>query len=114
MSISYKKLKLIFQEASIASDIEGILHWDMATIMPSNSRFQRSEQLSFMAKFKHKLLSSSKVDDLINKTNEDDLSQKDQANFLEMKREHIFISSLPQDLIIALSKASAECEGILN
>ena len=65
MNISYKKIKKIFYEASITSDIEGILHWDMATMMPSNSRQNRAEQLAFIAKLKHSLLSNKKVDDLI-------------------------------------------------
>ena len=112
MSNSYKKLKDIFHESSIVSDIEGILHWDMATNMPVNARIHRADQLAFMAKFKHNLLSNNQVNDLINQTNENKLSVKDRANFCEMKREHLFISALPKDLIEALSKASAECEGL--
>ena len=113
MSIeAYKKLKKIFTEASISSDIEGVLHWDMATMMPANARKQRGNQLAFMAKIKHALLSSQNVEDLINDTNEDSLEIKDKVNFLEMKREHLFISSLPEDLVEALSKASSTCEGL--
>ncbi|MDA9749203.1 hypothetical protein N9U75_03520 [Pelagibacteraceae bacterium] len=40
---AYIKLKEIFREASLSSDIAGILHWDMSTMMPSNSRNQRAE-----------------------------------------------------------------------
>ena len=51
MSIeAYKELKKIFLQASISSDIEGILHWDMSTMMPLNARQQRAYQLAFMAK----------------------------------------------------------------
>ena len=35
---SYDKLKQIFHEAALSSDISGILHWDMSTVMPYNSR----------------------------------------------------------------------------
>lgn len=109
---SYKKLKEIFRQASIASDIEGILHWDMATMMPKNARLQRSDQLSFMATFKHSLLSNQRVEDLINETNANLLSANDKINFYEMKREYLHASSLPTDLVKALSIASAKCEGI--
>jgi len=113
MSIeAYKKLKKIFAEASISSDIEGILHWDMATMMPVNARKQRANQLAFMAKLKHGLLSNQQVEDLIKATNEDSLDIKDKVNFYEMKREHLFTSALPEDLVEAISKASATCEGI--
>ena len=109
---SYKKLKEIFRQVSIASDIEGILHWDMATMMPTNSRLQRSDQLSFMATFKHGLLSNQRVEDLINETNVDLLPTNDKINFNEMKREYLHASSLPTDLVEALSVASAKCEGM--
>ena len=112
MTSSYLKLKKIFREASIASDIEGILHWDMATMMPVNSRLQRADQLAFISKLKHSLLSSQQIEDLIEETDEEKLSIKDKANFYEMKREHLFTSSLPKDLVEALSKASAICEGV--
>ena len=39
---SYKKLKQIFHEAALSSDIAGILHWDMSTMMPKNSRENRA------------------------------------------------------------------------
>ena len=112
MNNSYNKLKEIFREASISSDIEGILHWDMATTMPTNARHQRADQLAFMAKFKHTLLSSQKVEDLINETNEYNLNSKDRVNFKEMQREYLLISSLPINLVEAIAKVSATCEGI--
>ena len=112
MSNSYQKLKDVFREASIASDIEGILHWDMATMMPKNARHQRSDQLAFMAKFKHNLLSGQQVQDLIDEVDDNKLSVKDKINFYEMKRDLLYITALPLDLVEALSKASAQCEGI--
>ena len=49
---------------------------------------------------------------LFKATNEDSLDIKDKVNFHEMKREHLFTSALPEDLVEAISKASATCEGI--
>ena len=76
MNSSYQQLKKIFRQASIASDIEGILHWDMSTMIPINARNQRSDQLAFMAKLKHNLLSSNQVDDLIKETKIEEAFQK--------------------------------------
>ena len=64
---SYNQLKEIFTKVSISSDIEGILHWDMSTMMPSNSRNNRANQLGFIANLRHSLLSDPKVSDLIAK-----------------------------------------------
>ena len=109
---AYNKLKKIFTQTSISSDIEGILHWDMSTMMPTNARKNRSDQLAFMATLKHKLISNAGVDDLIREVDERSLEPKDQVNFKEMKREHIFLSTLPSTLVESLSKTSAECEGM--
>ena len=62
---TYLKLKEIFNEASLTSDIAGILHWDMATMMPSSSRDQRSDQLAYLSKLSHSKISSTEVGDLI-------------------------------------------------
>ena len=58
---SYDKLKQIFHEAALNSDIAGILHWDMSTMMPKNSRENRAEQLSYLSKIRHQLISSPNV-----------------------------------------------------
>ena len=52
----YNQLKEVFSKVSIASDVEGILHWDMSTMMPSNSRQNRANQLAFIANLNHSLL----------------------------------------------------------
>ena len=44
----YNQLKEVFSKVSIASDVEGILHWDMSTMMPSNSRHNRANQLHLL------------------------------------------------------------------
>ena len=62
---SYKKLKQIFHEAALSSDIAGILHWDMSTMMPKNSRENRAEQLAYLSKIRHQLISSTNVGKLI-------------------------------------------------
>ena len=108
---AYYKLKKIFSQISLASDVEGILHWDMSTMMPTHSRKQRVDQLAFMAKMKHKLISNSSIDNLIKDVEINFLDAKDKANFREMKREHLLLSTLPQNLVESLSKASAICEG---
>ena len=72
---AYSKLKNIFNEASLSSDIAGILHWDMSTMMPTNSRNQRAEQLAYLSKLSHDKVSSNKVRDLISEAKNDDLNK---------------------------------------
>ena len=109
---SYNQLKQIFHEAALSSDIAGILHWDMSTMMPKNSRENRAEQLSYLSKIRHQLISSPNVGKLIDNAKEEKLDKENFSNLREMEREYIMSSSLPSDLVEKLSKASAKCEGI--
>jgi len=109
---SYNQLKHIFHDAALSSDIAGILHWDMSTMMPKNSRENRAEQLAYLSKVRHQLISSNKVGELILKAKDESLDDKNRANLREMEREYIMSSSLPSDLVEKISSASAKCEGI--
>ena len=109
---SYKTLKKIFYDAALSSDIAGILHWDMSTMMPKNSRENRAEQLAYLSKIRHQLISSPNVGKLIDLAKSEQLDTENQSNLKEMEREYIMSSSLPSDLVEKLSSASAKCEGI--
>ena len=109
--IAYTKLKEIFREASLSSDIAGILHWDMSTMMPSNSRNQRAEQLAYLSKLSHDKISSNEVRDLILEAKNEDLNQNDLHNLREIEREHKLTSSVPSELVQKISRTAAKCEG---
>ncbi len=109
--IAYTKLKEIFREASLSSDIAGILHWDMSTMMPFNSRNQRAEQLAYLSKLSHDKISSNEVRDLILEAKNEDLDQNDLCNLREIEREHKLTSSVPSELIQKISRMAAKCEG---
>ncbi len=79
---TYLKLKEIFNEASLTSDIAGILHWDMATI-----------QLAYLSKLSHSKISSSEVGDLIEESKNLNLNNNDQKNLNEMDREYKLASA---------------------
>ena len=108
---AYTKLKEIFKDASLSSDIAGILHWDMSTMMPSNSRSQRAEQLAYLSKLSHDKISSNEVRDLILEAKSEELNQNETYNLREIEREHKLTSSVPSDLIQKISRTSAKCEG---
>ena len=108
---AYIKLKKIFNDASLSSDIAGILHWDMSTMMPVDSRSQRAEQLAYLSKLGHDKIASNEVRDLILQAKNEKLNQNDLSNLREMEREHKLSFSVPSDLIQQISKTSAKCEG---
>ncbi len=109
--IAYTKLKEVFKEASLSSDIAGILHWDMSTMMPSNSRNQRAEQLAYLSKLSHDIISSNEVRDLILEAKNENLNQNDLHNLREIEREYKLTSSVPSELVQKISRTAAKCEG---
>ena len=109
---SYDQLKQIFHEAALSSDIAGILHWDMSTMMPKNSRENRAEHLAYLSKIRHQLISSKHVGKLINNAKQEELDNENHSNLREMERQYIMTSSLPSDLVEKLSNISAKCEGV--
>ncbi len=109
--IAYTKLKEVFREASLSIDIAGILHWDMSTMMPSNSRNQRAEQLAYLSKLNHDKISSNEVRDLISEAKNEDLNQNDLHNLREIEREHKLAYSVPSELVQKISRTAAKCEG---
>ena len=111
---TYLKLKEIFNEASLASDIAGILHWDMATMMPSSSRDQRSDQLAYLSKLSHSKISSSEVGDLIEDSKNLNLNNSDQKNLIEMDREYKLASAIPTELVEKISKCINANNGIFE
>ena len=92
---AYIKLKKIFSEAALSSDIAGILHWDMSTMMPIDSRNQRAEQLAYLSKLSHDKIASEEVKNLILDAKNESLNQNDLSNLREIEREHKLSSSIP-------------------
>ncbi len=111
-NIAYNSLKKVFQKHSIISDINSILYWDLATMLPEKSWKERSLQLEYLNKLKHEIMTSKSVKDLFEKVEEQDLDFKNKRNFLEMRKEFLYLNSLPEELVKKKSKLSIQCEGL--
>ncbi len=75
------KLKQYFKDYYVLNDINGILFWDNATNLPSNSIGSRSEQMSILSKFSDKIFRNPDVlEELVSAQNLK-LSDLDQKNF---------------------------------
>jgi len=74
------KLKQYFKDYYVLNDINGILFWDNATNLPSNSIGSRSEQMSILSKFSDKIFRNPNVlEELVSAQNLK-LSDLDQKN----------------------------------
>jgi len=58
MTEAYKKLEARFHRMSVLSGIGGMLHWDMAVIMPDGGADARSEQLATLSVLENELINA--------------------------------------------------------
>ena len=109
---AYKKLEKIFNEIGLIYQIQRMLFWDSATMMPINSANARGEQLAYLSKKAHKKTISPKVNDLIHEALNDqaNLNEWQRANLRLMKRNIDNASALSSDLVEALEICSNQCE----
>ncbi|MCL5878020.1 MAG: carboxypeptidase M32 [Candidatus Bathyarchaeota archaeon] len=58
---AYRELLGKYKDAMVLSTAQGVLHWDMETMMPPKAVEQRSEQLALMSRLHHKLSTDPQI-----------------------------------------------------
>jgi carboxypeptidase Taq len=112
-SSAYQKLEERFRRLKALSEAEAILQWDLATMMPHGGADGRAEQLAELKAVQHGIITAPEVSDLIAKAEtQSDLNPEEKANLNEIKRNWVHAAALPEDLVIALSKAESSCEHV--
>ncbi len=110
-SEAYLTLENYFQRISTLSGIESVLHWDAAAVMPEGGSQTRGEQIAELRATIHNLMTTPKIEELIDAAETDKSLTKWQcANVKEMRRKWINATALDANLVIALSKAEVACE----
>jgi carboxypeptidase Taq len=109
---AYESLEQRFARIRVLEDAAGILGWDAQAIMPVGAASGRADQLALLCGLAHEALTSSDVPELLGAADADrarlDLWQS--ANLQEMQRAYIHAAALPQDLVVAISKATSQAE----
>ncbi len=109
---AYQQLEDRFRRLSALGEAEGVLHWDMSTMMPEGGAGARSEQLAALAVTRHELLTGSEVAELLDSAEgaSGGLDPWQAANLRAMRRRWRHATALPADLVEAFSKACRHCE----
>jgi carboxypeptidase Taq len=110
MTKAYLALENRFRRMNILADIGGMLHWDMATMMPDGAAESRSEQLATLDVMSNELIKDAALADLLAEAEGETLTDWQRANLHEMKREWVHGNAVPGDLVEAISRASTACE----
>jgi carboxypeptidase Taq len=114
MSTAYQTLETRFRRMALLSEAAGVLHWDAAAIMPDGGARARGEQLAELKAVVHGLMTAADVGDLIADagTVESDLDDWQRANLREIRQHWIKATAIPEDLVVALSRACSSCETV--
>ncbi len=107
----YKELLAKNKDKIILSTAEGIIHWDMETMMPPKAIQQRSEQLSLLSRLHHKLGTDPEIGKLISTIQ----SSPQYQNMGEMEKRNIYLINksykeqiaLPEKLVGELAMQEA-------
>ena len=110
--MNYSILKNLFEEYSLLNDIGGILHWDMATYMPSKSRKERVKQIKKLFDYKKKIFDEIKKKELFKKIENSNLKEFDRLNLSLMKEKFDHFEAIPFELIQKKNELSIEWEGL--
>jgi carboxypeptidase Taq len=107
---AYAKLEDRFRRYLVLGQAEGVLHWDMSTVMPSGGSEARAEQLAVLKTTRHALLTGPETVDLLESAAEVELDVWQRANLAEMECQWRRATALDEDLVEALSRAESACE----
>ena len=93
------------------STAEGIIHWDMETMMPPKAITQRSEQLALLSCIHHKLGTAPEIGRLLDAIQKNDgyqaLAQEEKRNIYLINKSYLEQTALPEKLVsdIAMQEA---------
>lgn len=109
----YKQLERRADRLAAINEAAAVLHWDLATVMPKGGAAARAEQLAALKAVSHGILTARETEDLIGTAGEDaNLDRWQKANVREIRQQFLHASALPEDLVVASSKAQSACETV--
>src|SRR3990167_7901201 len=108
---AYRKLERRARRVMVLGQVEGVMHWDMATMMPRGGAEARAEQLAVLKAQRHALLTHSATVELLDAAEaEDGLDPWQPANVRELRRHWAHAAARDEALGGGLSKAGSRWE----
>ena len=108
---AYKELLSKTKDTMVLSTAEGIIHWDMETMMPPKAVEQRSQQLALLSRIHHKLGTDPEIGKLLNtiQTSPDyqAMGQVEKRNVYLINKSYQEQTALPEKLVGDLAMQEA-------
>ncbi len=107
---AYAQLEGRFRSLGALKEAAGVLHWDMATMMPKGGAEARGEQLAALEVACHEMIAAPDLAELLAGAEGEELGAWQQANLREMRRAWRHATALDADLVAALARAAQKSE----
>jgi carboxypeptidase Taq len=108
---AYKKLMTRAKDLIVLSSAQGVIHWDMETMMPPKAVEQRSEQLALLSRISHKMSTAPEIGKLLNAILTDPqcdaLGEVEKRNVYLIKKNYDEQTALPEKLVSDIAKQQA-------
>jgi carboxypeptidase Taq len=108
---AYKKLMTRAKDLIVLSSAQGVIHWDMETMMPPKAVEQRSEQLALLSRLSHKMSTAIEIGKLLNAIltdpKYDTLGEVEKLNVYLIKKNYDEQTALPEKLVSDITKQQA-------
>ena len=104
----YQKLMEWNKELNLLRSSGSILHWDMETKMPPAGIELKSQQLAFLQKIGHQMLTDPKIgeflDDIEGHKDYEDLSHLEKRNVHLSRKAYTEATALPEELVVEIAR----------
>src|SRR5512137_2679122 len=108
---AYKELLSKTKDLAVLSTAEGIIHWDMETMMPPRAITQRSEQLALLSRIHHKLGTDPEIGKLLAVIQKSSGSQgfapEEKRNIYLIEKSYREQTALPEKLVSDITMQGA-------
>jgi carboxypeptidase Taq len=108
---AYRELLAKTKDATVLGTAEGIIHWDMETMMPPKAVNQRSEQLALLSRIRHKLATDPQIGKLLSNIQTspeyNGLGQAEKRNLYLIGKTYREQTALPERLVGELAMQEA-------
>ncbi len=108
---AYQRLEDRFRRILALGDVEAVLDWDLATMMPRGGAASRGDQVALLKAMRHGMITDPEMEDLLGSADaEPDLDPWRRSNIREMRRAWTHATALTESQVDALSRAMSACE----
>jgi len=110
MSTAYDSLVDQYQKMFTVGTIGDLLDWDQQVMMPESGSQLRTKQNSLISSLRHDLLTDDRIARDLNRIDEQELDDGQQAVVREIRRQHERAVDVPETLVDELSTIQSEAQ----